>query len=105
MLFTRWLKGFAGRILTTRKQTRSSSRRGSTGGTSLAARGGSWMVTPNGTGSAPEFSQVVESLEERTLLDASQVLQNTLTAFHGEDHAGKGPVGLIGKKPCSVHLH
>ena len=36
----------------------------------MAARGGSWMVTSHGATGSPDFSQIVEQLEDRSLLSA-----------------------------------
>lgn len=68
MLFAQWLQGFAGHILGSRQRTSSFARRGSTGGTSLSARGGSWIVTSQGATGSSNFSQIVEQLEDRSLL-------------------------------------
>ncbi|MFM9966752.1 MAG: Calx-beta domain-containing protein [Planctomycetaceae bacterium] len=68
MLLTRWLNAVAGRIFGKQIETRSTVRRGAMRGTSLATRSASWIVGSNGSGHSPEFAEVVEQLEDRSLL-------------------------------------
>ena len=70
MVFSKWLKGIAGRILNNRKRTYSTARRGSIRGNFFATRTASWMVSPSRPGHSPEFGEVAELLEERALLTA-----------------------------------
>ena len=68
MLFTQWLKGFANRVLSTRRRIGSGSRRSQARGTSLAMRSSSFIVSPGGESHSPEFANVIERLEDRSLL-------------------------------------
>ncbi|MBC7816205.1 MAG: hypothetical protein IAG10_04835, partial [Planctomycetaceae bacterium] len=69
MLFTRWLKGLAGRILTTRK-LRSRSRRGMARLFSRATSPVSWLASPMGGVPTSDLAEIVERLEDRSLLVA-----------------------------------
>ncbi|MFM9962616.1 MAG: DUF4394 domain-containing protein [Planctomycetaceae bacterium] len=63
-----WLKSFRNR----------STRRGNQrSGTSLATRAASWIVAPNSPARSPEFSEMVERLEDRTVLAAAFALSGS----------------------------
>ena len=79
MLLSRWLRAVSSRLRGVRKTGSGRSRRGASRGHSLLTRAASWSTAPDGSVRSSEFTDVIEVLEDRSLLSAGD-LDTTFSA-------------------------
>ncbi|RLT04303.1 MAG: hypothetical protein DWI21_14640, partial [Planctomycetota bacterium] len=107
MLFNVWLKGLAGRLLTSRKRAVSRPRRTAFRRALRFAHPASWIVAAGGVSDPSAFAAVVEQLEDRSLLTLSVEYAgtgNTLTLSETAAGADTVTVSEVGIDTLRLHL-